>query len=253
MSRLTPFKIARNALFNLSLRKFTSHFYYKFLEFKDRKYAFARNFDFQWEKINFNRTALINYIICNHPLGTNLNYLEIGTASNLTFNSIPIIDKTGVDPDMGGNVRLTSDDFFKSQDKNFDLIFIDGLHTYEQVKKDFINSLKVINKGGIIILDDMIPKNWREQQTPRVQSEWTGDVWKLLFDLNKLDGINYKIILIDNGQCVVFPESIKLTEEFMLNDIKTKHFDYLYDNFKNLPTIELKEGLRWIKNLLNST
>ena len=252
MSRLTPFKIARNTLFNLSLRQFSSHIYYKFLEFKNRKYAFARNFDFQWEKINFNRTALINYIICHHPLGTNLNYLEIGTASNLTFNSIPIIDKTGVDPDMGGNVRLTSDDFFKSQDKNFDLIFIDGLHTYEQVKKDFINSLKVINKGGIIILDDMIPKNWREQQTPRVQSEWTGDVWKLLFDLNKLDGINYKIILIDNGQCVVFPENIKLTEEFLLDDIKTKNFDYLYDNFKNLPAIELKEGLRWIKNLLNS-
>tara|TARA_Y100000589_G_scaffold275519_1_gene269656 strand:+ start:470 stop:1231 length:762 start_codon:yes stop_codon:yes gene_type:complete len=252
MSRLQPFKIARNEFFNLSLRKVAAYIYYKFLEFKDRKYAFPGNFNYQWDKINFNRTGLINYIICNHPLGTNLNYLEIGTAGNETFNAIPIIGKTGVDPDMGGNIRLTSDDFFKSQDKNFDLIFIDGLHTYEQVKKDFINSLKVINEGGIIILDDMIPRNWKEQQTPRVQTEWTGDVWKLLFDLSKLDGINYKIILIDSGQCVIFPKTIKLTEQFLSNDMKTKNFDYLYNNFKDLPTVELEEGLIWIKNSLES-
>ncbi len=252
MSRLRPFKIARNKFFNLSLRKFTSYFYYKFLEFKDRKYAFSGNLNYQWEKINFNRTALINYIICSHPLGTNLSYLEIGTASNQTFNAIPIINKTGVDPDMGGNIRLTSDDFFKSQNKNFDLIFIDGLHTYEQVKKDFINSLAVIKDGGVIVLDDMIPRNWKEQQTPRVQSKWTGDVWKLLFDLNKLDGINYKIILIDNGQCVIFPKGIKLTDQFLLNETKMKTFDYFYNNLKELPTIELKEGLMWIKDSLNS-
>ena len=258
MSRLTVLKIARNAFFKLSLRKFASRFYYKFLEFKDRKFAFNGNLNYQWDKINFNRTALINYIICNHPRGTNLSYLEIGTGDNQTFNSIPIINKTGVDPDLGGNVRLTSDDFFKfkdyisSQNKKFDLIFIDGLHTYEQVKKDFINSSKVINDGGIIILDDMIPRNWKEQHTHPIQSNWTGDVWKLLFDLKKLDGIFYKIILIDNGQCVIFPRGIKLTEEFMLNDIKTKNFEYLYNNLKDLPVIELKEGLTWIKNFLNS-
>ena len=56
----------------------------------------------------------------------------------------------------------------------------------------------------------MIPEIERATNTP-VQSKWTGDVWKLLFDLNKLDGINYKIILIDNGQCVIFPKGIKLT------------------------------------------
>lgn len=250
MSKLTSFKIEKNTLFNLSLRKFAAYFYHKFLEIKDRKFAFKGNLNYQWDKINFNRTALINYIICNHPLGTNLTYLEIGTSSNQNFNSIPIINKTGVDPEMGGNVRSTSDDFFKSQNKKFDLIFIDGLHTYEQVKKDFINSIKVINDGGVIILDDMIPRNWKEQQTPRIQSEWTGDVWKLLFDLKNLDGIYYKIILIDNGQCVVFPRDIKLTEKFLLNDIKTKNFEYLYNNFKDLPVIELKEGLMWLKSCL---
>ena len=126
------------------------------------------------------------------------------------------------------------------------------MHTYEQVKKDFINSLAVINEGGVIVLDDMIPRNWKEQQTPRVQSKWTGDVWKLLFDLNKLDGINYKIILIDNGQCVIFPKGIKLTDQFLLNETKMKTFDYFYNNLKELPTIELKEGLMWIKDSLNS-
>ena len=90
MSRLQPFKIARNEFFNLSLRKVAAYFYYKFLAFKDRKYASPGIFNYQWDKINFNRTGLINYIICNHPLGTNLSYLEIGTAGNATFNAIPI-------------------------------------------------------------------------------------------------------------------------------------------------------------------
>ena len=30
---------------------------------------------------------------------------------------------------------MTSDSFFSTNQKNFDCIFIDGLHTYEQAKK----------------------------------------------------------------------------------------------------------------------
>ena len=115
MERLTPFKIARNKLLNLSLRTFFSYLYYKFRSYQERKFYYKNELDFDWEKINFNRTALLNFLINNHPLGTNLNYLEIGCASNINFNSIPALCKTVVDPDRGGNVRLTSDQFFKTQ------------------------------------------------------------------------------------------------------------------------------------------
>ena len=42
-------------------------------------------------------------------------YLEIGTYQNETFNTIPLPlkNKFGVDPVSGGNIKLSSDAFFK--------------------------------------------------------------------------------------------------------------------------------------------
>ena len=39
-------------------------------------------------------------------------------------------------------MKITSDDFFKQNKKKYDCIFIDGLHTYKQVKNDILNSIK---------------------------------------------------------------------------------------------------------------
>jgi predicted O-methyltransferase YrrM len=53
-------------------------------------------------------------------------------------------------PDRFVHLRKTSDDaadFFK--DKSVDFIFIDGLHTYDQVLKDCRNYYPKIKKGGI--------------------------------------------------------------------------------------------------------
>ena len=48
-------------------------------------------------------------------------------------------------------IKLTA---FENCEDFFDLIFIDGLHHYEQVKKDINNSLKFLKKGGVCIIDD---------------------------------------------------------------------------------------------------
>jgi len=53
-------------------------------------------------------------------------------------------------------IKETSDDFFLLNTETFDLIYIDGSHYYEDVKKDFKNSLKILNKGGILICDDFL-------------------------------------------------------------------------------------------------
>ena len=50
--------------------------------------------------------------------------------------------------------KKTSDSFFDDNQIFFDVIFIDGLHTYYQVKKDLNNALKFLKEGGIIICDD---------------------------------------------------------------------------------------------------
>ena len=67
---------------------------------------------FDWNSQNFNRTALLNFIISCNGQKYNTDYLEIGCQNNLNFNAICLKDKIGVDPDIGGNLRMTSDQFF---------------------------------------------------------------------------------------------------------------------------------------------
>jgi predicted O-methyltransferase YrrM len=84
------------------------------------------------------------------------------------FSKIKIQTKIGVDPISGGTIRKTSDDFFKNNNVKFDIIFIDGLHEYSQVKKDIKNSLIFLNDDGVIFLHDCMPERFIYQATPRL-------------------------------------------------------------------------------------
>lgn len=50
-----------------------------------------------------------------------------------------------------------SDDFYMTNSKKFDLIYLDADHSFEAVKRDINNSLKIINPNGIISGDDYHP------------------------------------------------------------------------------------------------
>lgn len=51
--------------------------------------------------------------------------------------------------------KTTSDNFFKkSENENFDLIYIDGNHHADNVYRDAINSFKLLNEKGFIVFDD---------------------------------------------------------------------------------------------------
>lgn len=50
--------------------------------------------------------------------------------------------------------KITSDDFFIKNNKTFNLIYIDGCHKKECVKKDLKNSLKILKDDGIIWVND---------------------------------------------------------------------------------------------------
>ena len=56
-------------------------------------------------------------------------------------------------------VNKTSDDYFEelSEEEKFDLIFIDGDHRYDAVKKDFENAIKHIDRGYILMDDYHMP------------------------------------------------------------------------------------------------
>ena len=198
-----------------------------------------------WEKINYNRVAVVNILVGRYQ---DPSYLEIGCASDTLYNSVPCAQKIGVDPMSGGNVRMTSDDFFKVNKSSFDVIFIDGLHTYEQVRSDVINSIATLRDGGWIALHDMLPRNWIEQHVPLISRDsWTGDVWKIGFELAKTEGIEFKILQVDHGVGVIKLINKRVTLYDLRGELEDKKFSYLCENLDKLPITSWEEAQSWLR------
>ena len=198
-----------------------------------------------WDKILFNR---VSFIIAATQKFSDCRYLEIGCDNNICFKSIPVINKIGVDPDRGGNIKVTSDNFFKNNKNRFDVIFIDGLHIYEQCRRDVINALKVLDKNGYIFLHDMTPRNWAEENVPRLKNTlWTGDIWKVAIELSKTKGIDFFVINADMGVGALRKkeENIVYHDDFEnLKDLKFKDFLNLNESINY---IDPEEGIKIIK------
>ena len=207
------------------LNKFTKVFkkiYYKtFIEnFKGKlEYNFPDNF-YRWD--------LIEYLIKKNNY---TNYLEIGCDQNQLFSKVIIDNKIGVDPVSGGNIRKTSDEFFKENNGKFDIVFIDGLHTYEQVKKDILNSVNCLNENGIILVHDCMPDSLGKQAVPRYKMQWNGDVWKAIVDLRQKEDLDIYTCEMDQGIGIISKK--KNSSQLSLNKPihKIKFKDY-FDNYK---------------------
>lgn len=152
----------------------------------------------------YNRTNLLNDILIAFG---GKSYLEIGINSpKRNFDKINVECKIGVDPDKKAKATIckTSDDFFKSNKKMFDLIFIDGLHHCDQVLKDIENSLNFLNPNGTIVLHDCNPQEEIHQVIPQNSVHWNGDVWKAWVDVrNSFDGLECFVVDIDEGCGVI--------------------------------------------------
>ena len=148
-----------------------------------------------------NRTDLINRLIAHFGY---TSYLEIGVFLGENFNAIRLShnQKTGVDPESGveGVFRVTSDEFFASNQRKFDIIFIDGLHHEEQVYRDINNALAVLSPGGAIVCHDISPSTYERQVVPRLQECWMGDCWKAWVRLRtERSDLEMKVVDADYG------------------------------------------------------
>ena len=210
---------------------FNKIYYNIFVEnFKGKlEYNFPQNY-FRWD--------LIEYLINKYKYS---DYLEIGCDQDQLFSKVKIKNKTGVDPTNGGNIRKTSDEFFKENKKKFDIIFIDGLHTYNQVKKDILNSISCLKDEGIVLVHDCMPDSLSKQAVPRYRMSWNGDVWKAIVDLRQNEYLEIYTCKIDQGIGVIKKKrnSSILKLEKNIKDLKFK--DY-YKNYVNyLRVVDLKE------------
>ena len=161
------------------------------------------------------------------------SYLEIGTFKDELFGQIKCEKKIGVDPESGGNVRKTSDEFFLENKQKFDLIFIDGLHHYDQVKKDIINSFNFLNDGGIILMHDCMPKDYYYQAIPRCQYEWNGDTWKAFLEFRAKEFLDGYCCYADQGVGVFLKRKNKNQLKLNIENYKRLKFNDFAVNYKN--------------------
>ena len=109
--------------------------------------------------------VFLNMLISRYNLNS---VLEIGTDYGYTAEQLAKAKVVAVDPDPKYYVPLryrrslkliskTSDEFFLRNPKKFNLIYIDGLHTFKQVTRDLINSIKAVddNSKSLILIDDI--------------------------------------------------------------------------------------------------
>jgi hypothetical protein len=178
-----------------------------------------------------NRISVLQYLIDKNNYS---KYLEIGTFKGDTFLAIRCHNKIAVDPFFQipkkkkiqwlyknmynfKNIyfEMTSDKFFEKK-KDYldekgkrDIIFIDGLHTFEASLRDILNSLRYLKNGGTIVMHDCFPpdkaaatpaNSYKEaSQSGKLgpKGEWCGDVWKTIVYLTKKYPELLKVLILD--------------------------------------------------------
>ncbi len=208
-----------------------------------------------------NRLEIIRAIIDCKSAKT---YLEIGVQGGDVFLKVKARKKIAVDPKIlitrksrfrsilkdfwnitNEYYELTSDVFFETKvdllKYGLDVVFIDGLHTYDQSLKDVGNCLKFLNEDGVIIIHDCNPlsvsaaypaNSWEHAESLKLDrwtGEWSGDVWKTIAYLRSTQkklhifvlDCDYGLGIITNG----IPED-------MLNFSKKEIEELAYDDLE---------------------
>ncbi len=214
---------------------------YRFFNFYNLllKENFKKKLNFDWSSLP-QRFEIINKIIKKNSYE---RYLEIGCFKDENFNKINITYKVGVDPVSGGTVRKTSDEYFKNNKEYFDIIFIDGLHYFDQVKKDIENSLDFLNTKGIIIVHDCLPSKIRDQMIPRAHEKWNGDVWKAIVEFRTKDHLDVYTCFADEGLGIILKRNNKNKLDLNLKDFKKLKFKDYYHNYSKFMNIISEDDL----------
>ena len=220
-----------------------------------------------------------SWLQCFHERLRPSTYVEIGLGHGRSLALAgPETRAVGIDPFQGAWERLhyvcphgpatlfplTSDDFFAQHDlrevigqETFDLAFIDGLHLFEQVLKDFINLERYAGRDSVVLMHDCLPIAPIVAERERCTGFWTGDVWRIIPCLKtfrpdlhistiptKPSGLavvtgldpNSAVLLDNYDEIVNYYQSLNLpesmTQRFALLNVKKEDADHLNGYFK---------------------
>ena len=188
------------------------------------------------------RSELINDIIRRHNYKS---YLEIGVNTpaqpGYSHENIKVDLKHGVDPAVNTTFKMESDVFFSDHiSQKYDLIFIDGLHIFEQAYRDIVNGLRNLSEGGTIVVHDCNPIEEITQMRERVSNSWHGDVWKAILKL-RVENPNVEILTVDSDEgCSIIRRGHQVLLSFSEDDdiYSFNFFNKNRDTILNLISVE---------------
>lgn len=174
-------------------------------------------------------------------------YLELGVKDGDCFHAIEAETRVAVDPRFAFRVPVparlrrlgrattgtlyfptTSDEFFRrfaSRLAPFSVVFVDGLHSYDQSHRDVVHALDVVERGGVVVVHDCNPASaaaatptlGEASATEGFTGRWNGDVYKTIVRLRTRDDLRVVVLDCDEGVGLVLggePESrLELTHE----------------------------------------
>ena len=197
-------------------------------------------------------------------------YLEIGirTGNSMALSrtrSIGVDPYFKIDKPIRCDVQLikaTSDDVFAGDDAlahfggvPVDLAFIDGMHLSEFALRDFINIEPFMADTGVIVIDDVLPRNGLEAARDRKTEPWTGDVYKVIEILRRRrpDLVVLLINTAPTGTAVVvgvdqastiLRDSYAAEEHYLLQpDPQTPPQEYMDRSIATEPDVLLASGV----------
>ena len=184
-------------------------------------------------------------------------YLEIGVNAGETFHRIRAREKVAVDPKFLFDVEqaarddpssrfhpIESDRYFREHASGvFDVIFLDGLHTYEQTLRDLMNSLHFVRPDSVIVIDDVVPSghgaaipDWDTFLKVRAvlsdpNGAWMGDVYRLVYFIASFMPMwSFGTVGDNHGQLVMWqeprvarPMSVEATSRVAFTDLLLEH------------------------------
>ena len=160
---------------------------------------------------------ILNRLIKNKSYRT---YVEIGVQYKANWDTIECAHMVGVEPvgDLNDDriIKVSSDEFFRTNDKFFDLIFIDGDHTAAAVSRDLTNAAKWLAEGGTIVLHDAYPPDERHT-TPYL----CGTVYEAVWHFRRHGGFKILTYAGDFGVCLLKRDHAMLPTVHAVSDYHT--------------------------------
>jgi len=152
-------------------------------------------------------------------------YLEIGVNVGVVFLHVRAARKVAVDPVnriprwkrlahpntllRGEFVQTTSDAYFEALEPGdeFDVVFVDGLHTHEQSLRDVEQALGCVHREGVVLVHDCNPTSAAAGGPDPDASGgrgWCGEVWKTIVKLRaEREDLEVEVLDTDYGVGVI--------------------------------------------------